>query len=418
MMYLIPLFLGDREAARFIHFGFYLLIIVLLFQIAKRKDAAFARYAPLLFVTAPLAIRYSSSQYTDFFMLLPFLLSFLLIKKNMSHRTIILSGILFGAVISAKIWMLIYLPAFLLFLGYIKRKEHKKKVIYSLCMFALSALSIVSIWYIRAYLLTGYPLYPIFAHLEYLEINAIVHPQQFSYFGINLQMFAPQNMAVLSPLFFLGVLFCVLHIKKVSQVLGNSPAFLFFAILSLEQILIKVDLGRYLFAWFTTASIIISAGFVHVMSKSKLVTYGVSVFIGIIFLYYFINTLLILPYGFGWADRNTYLTRVLGRDNVSYYDFDQLFDKHISDKDLVATYGIGSFYYGDFAYLDIGYVFSMRDRSFDLLKKKKVTKLLIKGGDLKWFCKTLALTQCNSQKVMLLATYPADVKKYNLYLLK
>lgn len=417
MTYLIALFLGDKESTRVIHFGFYVLIVLLLFEVAQNKATSFVRFAPLVFVTAPLAIRYSPSQYTDFFMLLPFLLSILLIKKNISFRIAILSGILFGAVISTKIWMLIYLPAFLVFIALTNRKEKKKKTFSLISLFTLSAFAVVIIWYLRSYLLTGYPLYPLFVTIEYLEKSTSATPSQ-SYFGLNWKMFLPQNMAVLSPLFFLGIIFCLTLLKQTFVLLKRFPLALFFLIVSFEQVIIKVDLGRYLFAWFTTGTLVVSSGIYLAFTKSKVVRYGLVGSVIILGLYYVSNTLFILPYGFGWADKNAYLTRVLGRDNVSYYDFNKLFDKHISEKDLVATYGIGSFYYADFAYTDIGYVFGMKDRSFDLLKKKKVTKLLIKGGDIAWFCKTLSLTDCDPKKVALLATYPADMKKYNLYLLK
>lgn len=56
--------------------------------------------------------------------------------------------------------------------------------------------------------------------------------------------------------------------------------------------------------------------------------------------------------------------------------------------------------------------------SFNLLKKSNVKKIIIKGGDMVWFCTRLALANCRLEGVKLLASYPADVKKYNLYSLK
>ena len=96
-------------------------------------------------------------------------------------------------------------------------------------------------------------------------------------------------------------------------------------------------------------------------------------------------------------------------------NFDYLFNKWISNKDKIATYGIYGYYYANFDYIDINYIFDKNNRSFDLLLQNNVTKLFIKGGDILWFCKTLSLYDCKSNKVELLASYPKGLKKYNLY---
>ncbi|MBU3978939.1 hypothetical protein KKE68_04540, partial [Patescibacteria group bacterium] len=239
-------------------------------------------------------------------------------------------------------------------------------------VFIFSSLSVPLIWYIRSFIITGNPIYPIFSKLEYLEVNNIAAPLSSNYFGINWNMFLPENMVVYSPLFFLGVIFLFLTFNKAIKHIKHFPLSIFFILLMLEQFIVKVDLGRYLLAWYTIAITIVSAGVFFIFEKNKLSRIIFICLFFVIFFYYFINTILILPYGLGWADKNAYLTRVLYRDNASYYDFDRLFNKWISDKDLVATDGIVGFYYADFNYIDIGFIFSKDKRSFDLLKEKKL----------------------------------------------
>lgn len=416
MIYLIPVFLGDKEAARFIHFGFYLLIVFLLFSISRNKGSSFVKYAPLLFVSAPIVIRYSSSQYVDFFMVFTFLLSIIILKKETTKNNIALSAIIFGSVLSVKLWTLVYMPAILIYLVIFNKSLKITNLTKLLAIFVITSLSVPLIWYIRSFFITGNPIYPIFSKLEYLEIStAAGGPTSSSYLGINWNMFSFPNMVVYSPLFFLGAIFLLFTYAKVVKQIKHFPLYLFFILLMLEQIIFKIDLGRYLIAWYTIASTVVSAAIFFIFKKSKLPRFIFTFFFLLIFLYYFTNTLLILPYGLGWADKNAYLTRVLYRDNASYYDFDHLFNKWISDKDLVATDGIVGFYYAGFNYIDIGYIFSKDKRSFDLLKEKKATHLLIKGGDIEWFCTRLALKGCSKERVKLLATYPSDVKKYNLY---
>ncbi|MBI5122686.1 glycosyltransferase family 39 protein [Candidatus Roizmanbacteria bacterium] len=412
MTYLIPIFLGDKETTRFIHFGFYLLIIFLLCEVAKKKESSFAKFAPILFATAPLTIRYSPSQYTDFFMIFCFLLSVLLITKNAGKKQLILSGIIFGAAISTKVWILVYLPTILIYIFILNEKFNKKKILKNILFFTASSLSIAGLWYIRSFIITGDPLYPIFSKLGINFSSKLVLANHFKF---NWGMFSYQNMAVLSPLFFLGIIFCLFSWKNIFAKIKKFPFSIFILILFLEQLIIEASFGRYLFAWFTITTIIISAGIVVVWQKYKIAKYIFITSFFVIFIYYFINTLLVLPYGLGWADKNAYLTRTLGRDNASYYDFNHSFDKWITKGDLVATYKIYGYYYANFSYIDTNYIVNNKNKSFDLLKKRKVAKLLIKGGDIEWFCKTLSLTSCDKSKVKLLATYPDSTRKYNLY---
>lgn len=418
MIYLIPLLVNEKDTTRFIHFGFYVVIILLLFEIGKRKEYSFAKYAPLLFVTAPLAIKYSAFQYTDFFMLFAFLLAVILIDKEGKRKNILLSGIIFGAVLSTKVWMLMYIPVILLYIAILNWRLKFKKISMLFLLFILGNFITVSFWYIRAFILGGSPIYPVFADLTYPDGSGTAPMALFSHFALTWKTFVPPNLVVLSPLFFLGIFFCVFYYREVLKRIKNSQILLLFCIITFLHLLIQVYLARYLLPWYIIASLLVSAGILISLQKNKIALYFFGSAFCIIFFYSFLNTVVTLPYAFGWADRNAYLTRVLGRDNISYYDFDRLFDKHITDEDLVAMYGIGSFYYANFNYIDVGYLFGENQSSVNQFKVKKVTKLVVKGGDFDWFCKKLSLTDCDKQKVKLLATYPADMKKYNLYELK
>lgn len=418
MTYLIPIFLGEKDATRFIHFGFYILILLLLFKIIKKSEFSFAKYSPLIFVTTPLVIRYSSSAFTDLFLVFTFLLSIVLLAKKSATKNLILSGILFGAALSTKLWILIYFPILLIYLAIINWNIKKSNIVKLLLVFIISALSISGIWYIRDFIITGNPIYPFLANIQILENHSYVKPPPpSSYIGLNTVMLSYPNLIVLSPLFFLGILFCFIFMRKVISTLKHSTLAIFILLLTIEQLTIKAGLGRYLITWHTISSLIVSAGFSFAINKSRIIYYGLISLFLVIFSYYFVNTLLTLPYGLGWADQNKYLTRILERDWASYYDFDHLFDKWITKNDLVAVYGLDNFYYANFRYLDVGYIFDNNHKSFLQLKDKHVTKLIIKGGDIQWFCQQLQLTECDVSKAKLLASYPS-IKSKNLYSLQ
>lgn len=414
MNYIIPIVLGHKEASRFLHTIFYLLIVLLLFKFSQKTNASFSKYSPLLFVTAPVVIRYAPTQYIDFFMVFAFLLSVLLIISSKTKKDIFLSGIILGVALATKLWILIYIPVFIISIYLTFRKKGVLNNLKRIIIFLFGAFIFPSIWYVRTFIITGNPIYPILAKIESLESNEAVQAPLSNYLGFNWNMFSPDNMIVLSPIFFLSIIMILVYRKPIFLQLKKSTIFVFIFIFMIEQLLIKVDLGRYLLAWYTIVIIVASAGITYSLKNRifRITFFGLYL---ILFIYYAITTIIQLPYGFGWADKNSYLTRVLGKDNASYYDFDHLFDKHINAKDLVATYGIFGYYYADFNYLDVNYVFSKRNRSAQNLKDRNMTKLLIKGGDFAWFCKHLKLSDCDKISVDLLVSYQAQSNKYMLY---
>lgn len=398
MTYVLSEFIGFKDSTRYVHYSFYFLVVFLLMLINQ--------YGALFFVTAPVVIQISSKANVDFQWILCWLLSVFILTQTKSRniRSIILIGILFGGVLATKLWTIAFFPLFILCLVSYDRKLHLKDKIKMIFAFSTSAFLIDIVWLLRSYIITGDPVYPGGGSLG---ISNLI--------GFNKLMFHIQNISVFSPLFYLGIVVLLLNWRYALKVLSKFNLSLFFVFLATEYLFVKYHFGRYLLGLYSLAVLILSAGANSLIRKYYIYRVIFIVVFGIMFIYYFTNTLLILPYGLGWADKNKYLTRVLYRDNSSYYNFDNLFDKWISSKDIVATYGIYGYYYANFDYVDVNYIFDKNDKSFDLLLGKNVTKVLIKGGDILWFCKTIVLYDCNANKVKLLASYPEGVGKYNLY---
>ena len=95
----------------------------------------------------------------------------------------------------------------------------------------------------------------------------------------------------------------------------------------------------------------------------------------------------------------------MSRDNSSYFDYGNKFSKFIKNNETVATYGLWGFYYADFNYIYSEDVFRKIGRSLSLLSKNGATKLLIKGGDMAWFCKTENLVDCSKHNYVFLTSY-------------
>ena len=316
-------------------------------------------------------------------------------------------------------WALIYLPIFTIFIFLKHRKSGRQKILEYIIVFIVGVFLISLFWQIRSFFLTGNPIFPFLSTTNYIG-------RETSEFAIksgvppifSLNFFLLDNLKLLSPLFFIGILLSILRIRKIKTLLFQNRMFLLFVLMTILQFFLLNSYGRYLFAWFSLAVIFASYGIVATIKKFKLVKY-LLLFLSFAFIsYYFVNTILILPYGIGWADKGKYLSRSLIRDNASYYNFDRKFGKFINKNDLVATYEIYSFYYADFRHIDVNYIFDKNNLSFNLLKDYGVTLLLIKGGDIEWFCKKLKLTNCNKKSITFLSSFIDGNHKFFLYNLK
>ena len=136
MSYIPAVLLGSNETARYLHFMFYLLVLLELFYIARGKDYKFAVFAPVLFASAPVVIHETSSAYVDFQWIFCFLLSIMLItfptKKN--YTTIGLAGFLLGGMIATKLWTIVFVPIVLLYIIYTLRKTSFGQVAKHCCV--------------------------------------------------------------------------------------------------------------------------------------------------------------------------------------------------------------------------------------------------------------------------------------------
>ncbi|MCL4417281.1 MAG: hypothetical protein M1365_11385, partial [Actinobacteria bacterium] len=403
MFYIISFLFNTKESARFIHFTFYLLVLLCLYNFSKYKNYKFAIIAPLIFTSATEVLKETASPYVDFQWILPFLLAtYILIREKKEKTDYLLSGILLGVMLAAKLWTIAFMPIPVFYI-LIKNKVGVK-TLKSVLIFLVGAIIPSVFWYLRNYMLTGNPVYPAFNSEISLENESIALPLS-NVLGINYSILSFSYINVFGPLFYLGLLLMVFNIKKVLYLFRRDNMFFFFGLFLIELLFIKYHFGRYLLGIFALSSLILANQFYLFMRNKKMFESLFYFALSGILIYYFLNTLILIPFQYEWADKNTYLTRMLSRDNSSYYDFDKLFDKHIEKNDLVATYRLFGFYYADFNHIDVNNIFSKNEKSFTALKKNGATKLVIHGGDIIWFCKTLSLKDCTKDRYFLISSY-------------
>ncbi|HUD04886.1 MAG TPA: hypothetical protein VMR59_02790 [Patescibacteria group bacterium] len=416
MSYMAGIFLWSVESARYIHFAFYLLVLLSLFEFSRIKNYKFALYTPLLFASAPVIIHETSSVYTDlqwvFFLLLSLAI---LLGKKLSAKEYFLSGIFLGAMLSVKLWTIIFVPVLIIYLLLVGHK-FLTQTIKHILVFSLGIIGVSFIWFLRTFILTGNPLFPAFSSLSNIGTGSVQYGLS-HYLGINLYLLNPANLInVFSPLFFIGICLIIYRLRNNLKFLKLN-IFIFLLITFLFYLITQYIYGRYLIGLYIPLIFLASLGIYNAVSKFKLTKLFISLVLFILFTYYFINQILILPYAFGIANENNYLTSILSRDNSSYYDFGGKFNQYISAKDYVATYKIFGYYYANFKFIDVNFIFDKNNMSFYTLKKRGITKFFIKGGDINWFCQNAGISNCVPSEYSLISSYQ-KFPTYYLYSIK
>ncbi len=417
MTYMLGIFVWSEESTRYIHFLFYLFVLLTLLQFSKIKGYEFSIFTPLLFVSAPVVLHETSSMYVDFQWIFYFLLAILSVikQKDILTSNIFLTGILLGAMVSSKLWTIVFIPVIVVFLFIAERDSGIKKILKYFIILAAGTLLISFIWFLRAYILMGNPFYPAFANQQVLGEPAFKVPIT-RLITLNTFLINPFNsLNIVSPLFFAGIFLFLYKFENNLKMIKNRM-FLLLGLTLLLYLSINYPYGRYLLGLYVLFIFFSSVGIANTY-KFLSVRLLLNTVLFLIFGYYFINSVMVLPYAIGIDNKNNYLTRILSRDNSSYYNFDNKFNKFINKKDYVATYGIFGYYYADFKYTDVDYVFNEEGESFNLLKEKGVTKLFIKGGDINYFCSVLKLKNCTPDKYTYLSGF-MGTQPYYLYGIK
>jgi len=166
MFILLGMILQNDILAKLI---FYLVFLVLVFSIyifsKKYFGEKVAELSTLIFVSLPNIIYYASTVHTDMFLSLFTVLSifsFYYWIKEEDIKWAILSAILMGFVFATKITGIIMITSFIiLFLIKFLSSVNKKKIFLHGLIFFLVISSIVGIWFFKAFLFTGNPVYPV-----------------------------------------------------------------------------------------------------------------------------------------------------------------------------------------------------------------------------------------------------------------
>ena len=398
----------NGEASRIIHFGFFILMFFLLYStnLVYKKEKNIGPIAAILFALNPLVFKISPYAFSDFPALLCLTLSgYVLFERKKLSQNILLSGILMGGALASKIWVLFYFPFYTLFLFLLLNKNKLFPRIKVVLIFISSALSIAILWYIRSYILIGNPFYISAGHGLTTEAYSLIDATLMQ-LNPDFLLHSKFLLNEESALVYLGMILIIFNFKKIYN-LSDKRYLSLTLILFLSSFVVHsvFALGRYTLPYiiplYTVSAFAIAILYKNILGK--LITLLVFC---LITMYYLFNSLIILPYGLGWANADSYLKRSLMTSSAGYYDFNHTFGRSIKPDELIAIYGVQELYYATFRYKNIYNFYNQKTQRLDI-PTSEINKLLIRGGDFKWFCVKAKIINCREYKVTLITSFPS-----------
>ena len=177
------------------NFIFYFVFLTLVFAVYTFSNKYFgekcALLSALIFVSLPNIIYYASTVHTDMFLslfTLTSLFAFFYWEKEKKKNLAVLAAVLIGFVFATKITGIIQVMSFvILFLLIFLFSRDRKKVFLQGLIFAIIISIISGIWFLKAFIFTGNPVYPIayniFGGIQNLSYNTEYTSMQLSMGG-------------------------------------------------------------------------------------------------------------------------------------------------------------------------------------------------------------------------------------------
>jgi len=170
LLYLVALYFKNDIAPKFIHFAFGLGTGLLVYlYLKKRLTRNWGLLGMLIYISTPIVIRLSASAYVDLglvFFTTAGILAFIRWQDSNYEdlRWLVLSAMSMGLGLGTKYSALLafFFLNLMVVYYYARHRRHQVTAVKYGIMFFLIAAIIASPWYVKNYLLTGNPFYPLF----------------------------------------------------------------------------------------------------------------------------------------------------------------------------------------------------------------------------------------------------------------
>jgi len=362
MLYASAMILVNDTMAKLIHFSFGILVLVAIYKISRKfMSKEFSVLACAIFY-ANLVVGWESiTAYIDlsrtFFEVMA-LWGFLNWLESKQKKWLIVSGIILGLAVTAKLIAAFSLLIFLALFIYKKflQKEKWPSVIKNYLIFCFLTIIVPLPWLIFSYLNTGNPLYPYFTTQLADSGKTLVLPNLFNFFGDFYNFFLKLNDPI-SPIYLVSLPLFILGLRKFNSKLKILSLYSILAIV-IWYLTEQARGGRFILPYLPIFSIL--AGYVVSKVKQqqlKIFLITIIIVISLISIgYRGIANAKFVPVILGRETKAEFLTKYLNFSFGDFYDTDGYFKNHLTKNDTVLLYGFGKLYYVDFNFIDASWV--------------------------------------------------------------
>jgi hypothetical protein len=278
--------------------------------------------------------------------------------ETKQKKWLVISAVILGLAVAAKLIAVFSLLIFLVLFIYKKflQKEKWLVVIKNYLIFCFMTILIPLPWLIFSYLNTGNPLYPYFTTQLADSGMTLVLPNLLNFFGDFYNFFLRLNDPI-TPIYLIVLPLFILGFKKFNFRVKTLAIYAMLALI-IWYLTEQVRGGRFILPYLPVFSILSAyvVGKVQ-MRNLRMFLVGVIIFVGLISIgYRGIANAKFVPVILDRETRPEFLTKYLNFSFGDFYDTDNYFRNHLTKNDTVLLYGFGRLYYVDFNFIDSSWV--------------------------------------------------------------
>lgn len=361
MLFVPSLMFGNETIAKFIHFTFGILILIAAYKISKKFLSTKMSLFVLVIFYSNLVVGWETiSAYIDltrtFFEVMTFW-GFLNWIDKKQNKWLVISGIMMGLTISAKVLALESMLIFFMLFAYVifTEKQRLRDFIKNFSVFALITVLVPFPWFTFSYLNTGNIFYPFFD--KRIDIGTSFIIPNLGNFLKDLTNLLIYSNDPISPIYLIALPLIIIFFKKTKKEFKIIYIYSFLGLL-LWYLTPKIGGGRFILPYLPVFSVL-AVYSINTLNNVKLRKFLLLIIILTSFTsigYRALANKKYVPVVFGKETKTGFLTKNLNFSFGDFYDTDNYFKNNIKFKDKILLYGFHNLYYIDFPFIDSSWV--------------------------------------------------------------
>lgn len=361
MLYIPLLLFGNELGAKFMHFMFGILILIVIYKLSRKYlSKNLSLLAALIFYSNLVVGWESIAAYIDlartFFEIMA-LWGFLKWTENKQRKWLITSAIMLGFAIASKVIALESLIIFLVLFGYqhIVDREKLTSFLKNVSFFIIFSILIPLPWLVFSYINTGNPFYPFFSRS--IDIGTGFSLPNISNIANDLLNLFIYSNDPISPIYLAVLPLLIIFFTKARREFKVIYIYSFLGLL-FWYLTPRIGGGRFILPYLPAFSILA----VYSVSTLKNIKLKKFLLMVIIFIsltsigYRALANKKYIPVILGKETKAEFLTKNLNFVFGDFYDTDNYFKNNIKSTDKVLLFGFHNLFYVDFPFIDSSWV--------------------------------------------------------------